>query len=506
VELWTVWFNAWKYDTSEQMWAGLVDAIVSQISNRLKPIDRELFLLRLQLARIDDGIVRRKIYDRVVTIWWANVRPWLFAGGAAIASFFGVGKIAARTPLDPIWISLLEWSPLVPTVVLAIYLTIEYFKSSEKTRNEPATFSLAEYLSVPDYHQALGNVHHIHEDLLRVLSLTPVQTATGLPSPIVVFIDDLDRCSPSKVASVVEGVSMFLASDDYRCMFVIGMDPQMIAAALEEAHAKVRLQLPRYERTVPLGWRFMDKFIQLPFTIPPSGTTALEQYVGWLGRAEETERTTTTPEERPAPPRSEAPVVSSLQSASVDQHTNGEQVPPRISPESHSPAERKFKESRDVGVIIRRAALDTPGNPGNPREIKRIANLARLYLGLRNNRRASQASWRSPSLDQYARWITVTLRWPDMMRWLQWGADEGTWTKTQNKVPLVERRLQFLQDEAKSANKADDWAKALEKTLKVPIGKESDWACDHKLFEFFQVEASLGAHETLADAASRGFW
>jgi hypothetical protein len=52
----------------------------------------------------------------------------------------------------------------------------------------------------------------------------------------------------------------------------------------------------------------------------------------------------------------------------------------------------------------------------------------------------------------------------------------------------------------------DDWAKALEKTLKVPIGKESDWACDHKLFEFFQVEASLESYETLADAASRGFW
>jgi len=49
---WTVWFNAWKYETSEQLWAGLVDAIVTQITDRLRPDQRELFLLRLNLARL----------------------------------------------------------------------------------------------------------------------------------------------------------------------------------------------------------------------------------------------------------------------------------------------------------------------------------------------------------------------------------------------------------------------------------------------------------------------
>ena len=507
-ELWTVWFNAWKYDTSEQMWAGLVDAIVSQISNRLHPVDRELFLLRLQLARIDDGIVRRKIYDRIVTIWWAKVRAWLIAGGAAIASFVGVGSVVTATQsLNPTLTALLEWSPLVPIVALATYLSIEYFKSREKTQNEPASFSLAEYLTVPNSIKLLGSVHHIHQDLVRVLSLTPIQATTDLPTPIVVFIDDLDRCSPSKVASVVEGVSMFLASDDYRCMFVIGMDPQMIAAALEEAHAKVRIQLPRYERTVPLGWRFMDKFIQLPFTIPPSGGSDLEKYVNWLGEVEapatpaaSTSKGRTSEPEKPHiftshPSPSKQPLPTEEREEASGDFS-----------ERASEAERKFKESRDVGIIIRHAALDTAGNPGNPREIKRIANLARLYLGLRNSRRANDPPWRSPSLDQYARWITVTLRWPDMMRWLQWGADEGTWTTAQSSIPLIERRLQLLQDQAQIARKADGWAKALEKTLKVPINKESDWACDHKLFEFFQAEARLEPHQTLSDAARQGFW
>jgi hypothetical protein len=68
----TVWFNAWKYESAEQVWAGLVDTIVTQVSARLPPIDRELFLLRLNLARIDDGVVRQKLYDRVAAYWWAG--------------------------------------------------------------------------------------------------------------------------------------------------------------------------------------------------------------------------------------------------------------------------------------------------------------------------------------------------------------------------------------------------------------------------------------------------
>jgi hypothetical protein len=328
-----------------------------------------------------------------------------------------------------------------------------------------------------------------------------------VPSPVVIFIDDLDRCSPSKVASVVEGVSMFLASDDYGCMFVIGIDPQMIAAALEEAHAKVREQLPRYERTVPLGWRFMDKFIQLPFTIPPSSKDALEGYVDWLSGKKPIETRTESPpdhdqpsvEDEPAPPPD--PSSDSPGGGTPIARVRG-QLPDEEKSDT-AEAVKIFQESRDVGIIIQKAAQ---GTSGNPREIKRLANLARLYLGLRNARRLRDEAWRSPNLDQYARWITVTLRWPDMMRWLQWGADEATWVAEKASLALSERRLQFLQDQARVAKTAEAWRKALGKELKVPVSKESDWACDHKLYEFFQMEAKLPSHERLSDAAARGFW
>ncbi|MBY3175139.1 hypothetical protein HFO27_10900 [Rhizobium leguminosarum] len=96
--LWTIWFNAWKYDTTEQIWAGMVDAIVSQVAERLPLLEREKFLLKLQLARIDDGEIRKRIYDRVVTIWWAKVRAWVLAGVTATLALFGLGAVKPDLP------------------------------------------------------------------------------------------------------------------------------------------------------------------------------------------------------------------------------------------------------------------------------------------------------------------------------------------------------------------------------------------------------------------------
>lgn len=503
----TVWFNVWKYETSEQIWAGLVDAIVSQISERLATTERELFLLRLQLSRVDDGIVRRKIYDRMITTWWAKIRRGLLIGASGILGLLSLSK-AAPAALIPVGLKAVAdgfhafglWGALIGQLVLSAYLVRSYFTTAAKTKAEPATFSLAEYIRVPDYDKSVGEIHQIHADLRRVLSVTPKSGANGAHDPIVIFIDDLDRCSPSKIANVVEGVSMLLASDTYRCMFVIGMDPQMVAAALEKAHQDVRQQLPSYERTVPLGWRFMDKFVQLPFTIPPSRSDRLDQYLESLGA---------TPRHvRPISPALD-PTPASPDASSQPSPVDGaapvdvRETPatsPTPQPEAPKPTPR---EARDVGKIIRLVASDTAGNP---REVKRMVNLARFYLSLRNARREADPSWRSPNLEEYARWIALTLRWPDMVRWLQWGADEATWSSDAVNLDLVVRRLRRLEATADYAKSPKDWSVLLGLNLHLSDAERIDWTHDPKLFEFFKRESSFGQDDRLSTAAQREFW
>jgi hypothetical protein len=99
--------------------------------------------------------------------------------------------------------------------------------------------SLGDYLDIPDYGTELGYIHRVEADLRRVLDSVPERHR-----PIVIFIDDLDRCSPAKVAQVVEAVNLFLGGEFPNCMFVIGMDAEMVAAALQAAHQDMIACLP----------------------------------------------------------------------------------------------------------------------------------------------------------------------------------------------------------------------------------------------------------------------
>ena len=53
----------------------------------------------------------------------------------------------------------------------------------------------------------------------------------------------------------------------------------------------------------------------------------------------------------------------------------------------------------------------------NPRDVKRFVNLFRFYYFLRAAREARNES--VPSLDQMCRWIILSLRWPEVVRWFR---------------------------------------------------------------------------------------
>jgi hypothetical protein len=90
--------------------------------------------------------------------------------------------------------------------------------------------------------------------------------------PVVVFVDDLDRCSPGTVAQVIEAINLFLAGEFPNCVFVLGMEPGAVAAHVEVAYkdlssAHQQGRLPGDWST--LGWRFLEKIVQLSVSLPP---------------------------------------------------------------------------------------------------------------------------------------------------------------------------------------------------------------------------------------------
>ncbi len=92
-------------------------------------------------------------------------------------------------------------------------------------------------------------INRIENEMHRILKENP-------STRVVVFIDDLDRCSPKKALEVFESVKVFLDIDGF--IFIMGLSHETIAKLIEA----------EYKTTEIIGEEYIRKIIQIPFLLP----------------------------------------------------------------------------------------------------------------------------------------------------------------------------------------------------------------------------------------------
>lgn len=88
---------------------------------------------------------------------------------------------------------------------------------------------------------------------------------------LVIFIDDLDRCSQDRALEVMESVKAFL--DVEGMIYVIGMNENTINAAIKQRYG---------ENSYVTGSDYLKKIIQLPFYIPNWSESDLSKFLTHL--------------------------------------------------------------------------------------------------------------------------------------------------------------------------------------------------------------------------------
>jgi KAP family P-loop domain len=84
---------------------------------------------------------------------------------------------------------------------------------------------------------------------------------------VAVLIDDLDRCSPEKVVSLLEAINLIMDVEGF--IFVLALDYDVLIKAVVSKYPHVS------------GHEFIEKMVQLPFRVPPL-TVAAEEFLGEL--------------------------------------------------------------------------------------------------------------------------------------------------------------------------------------------------------------------------------
>ncbi len=90
---------------------------------------------------------------------------------------------------------------------------------------------------------------------------------TNAKSRIIVFIDDLDRCSSQKALEVFESVKVFLDIKGF--IYVMGLSHETLA----------RLITQQYRESGIKGEHYIQKIIQIPIRIPPWNKTDIKNII-----------------------------------------------------------------------------------------------------------------------------------------------------------------------------------------------------------------------------------
>ncbi|WP_067128240.1 P-loop NTPase fold protein [Microtetraspora malaysiensis] len=283
----TVWFNPWMYQNGEQVWAGLAHEIITQVTGRLPRGERERFWLKLNLARIDREAVRRRAYRMAIT----RLTP--VALGLAATIVLTCASLAAAALVPALGPALHTAAAALGTcgsvaalaggaVRLARFLTESADTAFGRLIRPPDLLGPApglagDLVGDPGYGAKTGFLHLVQTDMRRVLRLVATEER-----PLVVFVDDLDRCGSGTVAQVIEAINLFLAGEFPNCVFVLAMEPDVVAAHVEVAYQDLAEAMPADLRS-GLGWRFLEKIVQLPLSLPAlEDAHRLPGYIGAL--------------------------------------------------------------------------------------------------------------------------------------------------------------------------------------------------------------------------------
>ncbi|MEH2253866.1 GUN4 domain-containing protein [Nostoc sp.] len=148
--------------------------------------------------------------------------------------------------------------------------------------------ALIQYLQSPDYKSQVSFVEKFHEDFKKI-----VDAYAGKNNKVYVFIDDLDRCEFAKSADLMQAFNLMISNDPH-IIFILGMDREKVAAGLAVKYKDILPYLPSssiapntdnkdsrssFLSGIEYGYAFLEKFIQIPFQVPQPAQSDFQRFL-----------------------------------------------------------------------------------------------------------------------------------------------------------------------------------------------------------------------------------
>lgn len=384
----TVRFDAWKYERGERLWAALAKAIYSQPQRSMTLPQRLRFRVRLERRRRG---------------WWATLATVLWPALVIAAVVLAIGRVGISS------------AGAAPAVFAGAAVTLGTLTRYGRSLANPFKRAIERHARRPDYEAQLGFTADADRDIRVLTRLLAPDDDHGL----AIFVDDLDRCSSAHLVEIVEAMNqIFNSASDHRCVFVLGLDREIVTTNIQVAYASTVAQLRENGNRLGerFGLEFLAKLVQISVSLPEPTDDALETLLETItGNARgdgTTEHASDADVER---------VQADIQTAADETLASVASAAARIKLGPASAAVVAEATRRELAERIVDSAEVAAAEfsalaylERNPRQIKRFHNAFRLQLYVANEDDRVRFDFTAVELIALAKWVVVRLRWPDL--------------------------------------------------------------------------------------------
>lgn len=275
-----VWFNAWRYDQEENLWSALIQTILDQARITGRWYRRVWVKLKIWRNSLD---LRSGSWE--MAKWLVPLGIRIVVVGLILLIVFGWASSDIEAFLKQVGSQWFSSSPFLlalfqVNVVRALLGIIAFLalKPDEliKLFNSKLGVDFSKFKRSANYRAHIAFLDEFSDEFKRIIKLV------GNGKPLVVVIDDLDRCLPEKAIQVLEAIKLFL--DVEGCVFLLAVDRDVVEKAIAVKY-KDLLAMAKDTETSPrqlftlLGENYFEKIVQLPFSLPPISDEQLRNFV-----------------------------------------------------------------------------------------------------------------------------------------------------------------------------------------------------------------------------------
>lgn len=406
-EVVTIRFNAWQYEDSKQIWAGLA-SIISESLERVLPLWSRI-MMPFNYA------LKEHKYKFLLSVFLIIL--------ILILSMYSLYSLKYTTIISPFFKNFeQEWGILLPAGT-ALFLTSLIWRTTKLV--QPISKHVLNYIQLPNYREQMGYQHKVMKDLIFVYDYLQHSKHN---CKVVVFIDDLDRCSEEKIMEILHAINLILAESNF--FVFLGMETDMIYRAIRIHYSKNHddVLLPK-----DFTEKYLRKIIQLSFYIPMTPDEKRREFLCTLF-------STASQDEFNKPKKNEEKIEDegeeseegdSLQSGIfMDFVRNGlEKLKSIMKPINEGELESENEtphvdialpydlnsldiEVEDTAVELKMFSAYQTFMEDNPREIKRLVNTHRL-IKIILQQKYPDMLWPIEWQSNLVRWLIFCTNWPD---------------------------------------------------------------------------------------------